>query len=75
MTEDTTETVDTKVPTHTLYLISKEPGRYPAKIGVTFLTKSGNQRIVWDVIPSAVELQAGTLVLGEPPSRTEKDTA
>lgn len=54
---------DTKKPTFVLKLLRKDGGRYGAKLGVTFETGRGNQRIVWDVVPSATELHTGTLVL------------
>jgi hypothetical protein len=49
-------------PTYILKLLRKDGGGYGAKVGVTFETERGNQRIVWDVIPSSVELAYGTLV-------------
>lgn len=53
---------DKVLPTYIVRLMSKDKGGYAAKIGVTFATNKGNQRMVWDVIPSSQELQDRTLV-------------
>ena len=50
-------------PTYVLKIIRKDSGSYGTKVGVTFETGRGNQRIVWDVIPNSIELSYGTLIL------------
>ncbi len=63
MTTKNTPATDTKKPTYVLTLLRKDAGKYGTRVGVTFETEKGNQRLVWNVIPSSLELQNGTLVL------------
>jgi hypothetical protein len=59
-TESYTEKVN---PTYVLKLIRANGKRFGTKVGVTFTTARRNQRIVWDVLPSSLELHNGTLIL------------
>ncbi len=64
MTEETDAPAETKKPTYTVKLLRSDGRRsYPAKIGVAFETKKGNQRILWDIIPASFELRDCELIL------------
>ena len=58
------ETYTDKVtPTFVVKLMRQNGKRFGTKVGVTFTTARRNQRIVWDVLPSSLELHEGTLIL------------
>lgn len=65
MKQSSTSLENAKHPTYIVKLISSTDGKtsYPAKVGVTFPTQKGNQRLVWEVIPATSELRNGTLIL------------
>jgi hypothetical protein len=59
MTNETTQPTEIKNPTYTVMLLRPKEGRrsYPTRIGVSFETRKGNQRILWDIIPAGFELR------------------
>lgn len=78
MTTATESYTDKVNPTYVLKLICANGNRFGTKIGVTFTTARRNQRIVWDVLPSSLELHNGILILvpyGEDTPEGTDDTA
>ncbi|MAS36072.1 MAG: hypothetical protein CL610_18840 [Anaerolineaceae bacterium] len=68
---DAMESYSDKVnPTYVLKLLRPNGTRFGTKVGVTFTTARRNQRIVWDVVPSSLELHQGTLILVPYPEET-----
>jgi hypothetical protein len=65
MTNETGTQVEPKLPTYIVKLIRSENGRkhYPVKVGVSFETEKGNQRILWDIIPASIELRDCVMIL------------
>lgn len=65
MTNETHSQAEQKLPTYIVKLIRPENGRkhYPVKVGVSFATEKGNQRILWDIIPASIELRDGVMIL------------
>ena len=65
MTNETSAQAETKLPTYTVKLLRSENGRkhYPIKVGVSFATEKGNQRILWDIIPASIELRDCVMIL------------
>lgn len=65
MTNETNTQTEQKLPTYIVKLIRSENGRkhYPVKVGVSFATEKGNQRIIWDIIPASIELRDCVMIL------------
>ena len=65
MTNETSTQVEQKLPTYIVKMIRSENGRkhYPVKVGVSFATEKGNQRIIWDIIPASFELRDCVMIL------------
>lgn len=65
MTNENTYPAETKKPTYTVKLLRSDQGRknYPVKVGVSFATEKGNQRILWDIIPASIELRDCVMLL------------
>jgi hypothetical protein len=65
MSDETPLPAEMKKPTYSVKLLRSENGRkhYPVKVGVSFATEKGNQRILWDIIPASIELRDCVMIL------------
>lgn len=65
MSDETALPAETKKPTYIVKLLRSENGRkhYPVKVGVSFATEKGNQRLMWDIIPASIELRDCVMIL------------